>query len=418
MVFRSHSISRKNILRTPIPWVALLFLLLIVPHFKTAYIDTFDSADLLFNAARVASMLITVALYAVKGRRADARVGLLIVFELCLLLSTLLHGGAVVPFVSSYALGLGVYLLVDLYSDRPRMIVRVLFFIGELLVYVNLASMIIAPDGLYVSKLLGYYHNWVLGYKNQFLPFFICFATVAFLQMRYSRKRLRPAALIVAMLLSLVLGKSATSLIVMVIFVAGMMIAETRARLVFNPYLLAIVVVFAFFVIVLMSSSETISGLIAAIANRDVTFSGRTVIWGSVMDAIAQKPLFGWGVMSDESHIALIDHVEASSAHNFYLELLLSGGVVSLLVYGVFVVLVLKRLKSCEGTYAAKLCAVALFALGIAYMTEAYSNPIIFALFALAANVGEYANAEKESDLVVSSSKKRPPVATSLPVAN
>lgn len=401
MALRSHSISQKNILRTPIPWIALLFFALLFPHFKTAYVDTFDSADLLFNVARVISLFVTVALYVVKGHRADSRVGFLIAFEFCLLLSTLLQGGAVIPFVSSYVLGLGVYLLVDLYSSKPRMIVGILFFVGEVLVYANLISMIVAPDGLYVSKLLGYYHNWILGYKNQFLPFFICFATASFLKMRYSRKHLRPIALLAAMLFSLILGKSSTSLIVMVIFVIGMVMAETRMRLIFNPYLLAVIVVAVFFVVVLLSSSETISGFIAAVANRDVTFSGRTLIWSSVMDAIVQRPLLGWGVMPDADHITLLGHPEASSAHNFYLEVLLSGGFLALFVYGAFVVLVLKRLKSHEGSYASKLFAVALFALGIAYMTEAYSNPIIFVLFALASNVEKYAYAEKERPLAL-----------------
>ncbi|MCU7584833.1 O-antigen ligase family protein [Adlercreutzia muris] len=392
-------LSRRDVLRTPIPWGALLFFLLMVPHFKTAYIDTFASADLLFNIARIGSMLITIVLYVVKGHRADARVGVLVLFEMLLLLSTLVNEGSVVTFVSTYGLGLGVYLLVDLYSDSPRAVVAGIFFVGEVLVYLNLAAMILVPDGLYVSKLLGFYHNWVLGYKNQFLPFFICFATVAFLQMRYTGKRLRSVVLIAAMILSLILGRSATSLIVMVLFVFGMLIAETRAKFIFNPYLLAGVIVGAFFVIVLMSSSETISGLIASIANRDVTFSGRTIIWSSVMDAIAQKPLFGWGVLTDEAHIALIDYAEASTAHNFYLELLLSGGLVSFVAFLLFLILVLKKVKSCEGFYASKLFAAALFALGLAYMTEAYSNPILFALFAFAANADKYAQNEKSRRL-------------------
>ena len=388
-------LRRKDVLRTPVPWSALLFFLLIVPHFKTAYIDTFASADMLFNVARVASMLITIALYVAKGHRADVRVGVLVLFEMCLLLSTLVNEGSLVAFISTYGLGLGVYLLVDLYSDYPRAVVASVFFVGEVLVYLNLATMVLVPDGLYVSKLLGFYHNWVLGYKNQFLPFFICFATVAFLQMRYTGKRLRPTVLIAAMILSLILGRSATSLIVMVIFVFGMMIAETRAKLVFNPYFLAGVIVGAFFVIVLMSSSEMISGFIASIANRDVTFSGRTIIWLSVMDAIAQKPFLGWGVLTDEAHIALIDYAEASTAHNFYLEMLLSGGLSSFSAFLVFLILVLKKVKSCEGSYASKLFAMALFALGLAYMTEAYSNPILFALFAFAANADKYARGEK-----------------------
>ena len=109
----------------------------------------------------------------------------------------------------------------------------------------------------------------------------------------------------------------------------------------------------------------------------------------------AQKPFLGWGVLTDEAHIALIDYAEASTAHNFYLEMLLSGGLSSFSAFLVFLILVLKKVKSCEGSYASKLFAMALFALGLAYMTEAYSNPILFALFAFAANADKYARGEK-----------------------
>lgn len=391
MRYQTHSRNSEVLLHAFIPWGAVLFFILVFPHMKTAFFDTFDFFDTFFNVARVVSMLITIVLYVITGHHANACVGILVAFEAFLAFSTVINDESIVPFASTYALALGVYLLIDLYSDSPGTIVGVLLFVGELMVYSNLFAMILMPDGLYISKLLGYYHNWILGYKNQFLPFFICFTTIAFLEIKNNPKSLRPKLLIGAMVISLLLANSATSLIVIIFFLVAMGLIRTRIESFINPFVLIAIIILLFIVTVLMGSFEEFRGIIASVLNRDMTLSGRTLIWSAVFKAIAERPFLGWGVMSDEAHIALIEHAEASSSHDFYLELVLSGGVIALILFLLFIGMIYFRLEKHKDLYASKLFMISIFCLGVAYLTEAYSNPILFALFALAANVDKFA---------------------------
>ena len=72
-----------------------------------------------------------------------------------------------------------------------------------------------------------------------------------------------------------------------------------------------------------------------AVVGRDATFSGRTDIWRIVLEAIGQKPLFGYGY-----YAATVDFIRpllvgaigqaAVDAHNGYLDVMLGTGIVGL----------------------------------------------------------------------------------------
>jgi exopolysaccharide production protein ExoQ len=72
--------------------------------------------------------------------------------------------------------------------------------------------------------------------------------------------------------------------------------------------------------------------------DRDTSLTGRTDLWPYVMDAIAERPLVGWGYMAfwtpdgrDASYILNQIRWNAPNAHNGFLELALSLGVTGLI---------------------------------------------------------------------------------------
>ena len=72
-----------------------------------------------------------------------------------------------------------------------------------------------------------------------------------------------------------------------------------------------------------------------AVVGRDVTLTGRTDIWRIVLDAIWQKPLFGFGyyaATADFMRPLLVSEVGSAAvdAHNGYLDVLLGTGIVGL----------------------------------------------------------------------------------------
>ena len=379
----------------------LLFALLVLPFFKTSYIDHYEIPDLIFNIARVMASIAILVLTALAKRRIDKQTILLLVLFAWLLLMTAINEGPILDVVQYYGFGLCAFLLIGLFSKKPGIIIDVLFVLGEILVYTNLITQILFPDGLYVSKLLHNYHNWILGFKNQFLPFYLCFGVAAGLKIASGSKTVRPVALIVCMAVSMFLGKSASGIISFFIFLAIFAIVGFKRKIRINPAILFAITVIAFVLLVIVSDNEILLGTVASFSNKDATFTGRTSIWATAMTLIAARPLVGWGVMTDEAHIQLMGIPDAGSTHDYYLELMLSGGVVSIGLYIAFFVLMIVMLNKKKSSFAAQILAAALFALTIAFIVESFVNPVIFLLYGLACNVDSFVSPERqEGDLM------------------
>ncbi|WP_293883622.1 O-antigen ligase [Sphingomonas sp.] len=94
--------------------------------------------------------------------------------------------------------------------------------------------------------------------------------------------------------------------------------------------ILALVIVPMF--IVIYSQLETILGLFG----RDMTFTGRTSIWEIAPDAIAKRPLTGFGYASTtygDFMVELFRRFALFDPHNGYLNIILSTGFIGLLLF-------------------------------------------------------------------------------------
>ncbi len=97
-----------------------------------------------------------------------------------------------------------------------------------------------------------------------------------------------------------------------------------------------------------------ITAVVAAVAHEPLlellgksdTLTGRTRIWGAVLQLAGQHPVVGWGWISywvpwiapfDSSKFT-IGHVQYSQAHDAWLDILLQLGVVGLVVFALFVI--------------------------------------------------------------------------------
>lgn len=76
------------------------------------------------------------------------------------------------------------------------------------------------------------------------------------------------------------------------------------------------------------------------------TLSGRTILWGAVMPAIYQRPIFGHGYMSSEFLVFQVNQVAwaAPQLHDGFLEALYNGGIISLFAIVGIVILIPVRL--------------------------------------------------------------------------
>ena len=86
---------------------------------------------------------------------------------------------------------------------------------------------------------------------------------------------------------------------------------------------------------------------ISNISLSDSTSASRLVIWKYSFDSFIDKPIFGWGLENfDDSFNKYYDNTISEEwfdrAHNNYLDILITGGIISLLIYLIFIFFVFK----------------------------------------------------------------------------
>jgi len=375
-----------------------LYFLLLIPHLKLPYFNELPVIDLLFNGLRVLSTLSIFFIFVKRKEKISPALGAFLTLQGVLLLSTLVNQRSIYTFLAENFFQLAVFMLLGLLSAHGKKTIKGLFLIAEILTYLNLAAIIAFPGGLYISKILGYHHNWLLGYKNQMFSFFLSFLIVASLYNRCEQQSIRPYLLAAAILASTLLADSVTSTVTIGIYIVLWLLAERRrARGVnawsltaANAVLTAATMGFKYF-----------QPLLQARTGMALTISGRTIIWDRVAELIWQRPILGWGIMSNAESIAISGLEECTIAHNTLLQYLYTGGAAALLCFCAFNLFIIIKLYKHRDSYSGKILAIALFVLNVGGLVEVYSNPVVFMLYGLADN------AEKMPPLKMEKSRER-----------
>ena len=81
--------------------------------------------------------------------------------------------------------------------------------------------------------------------------------------------------------------------------------------------------------IVLTQSSNLFVAFISGMLGRSATFTGRSSLWRIALDKIAKRPLIGYGYTAGNIKI----WGGMYSSHNMFLEIILQGGLISMLLF-------------------------------------------------------------------------------------
>lgn len=134
-------------------------------------------------------------------------------------------------------------------------------------------------------------------------------------------------------LLCLLMSNNRMSMVALVICVAIWLAAKGNKALNIGLLCLAgLVVVFA-----VLAAPDVILGAMSRSGDVQeiATGTGRSQIWAVVLELVAQKPLLGHGYASAASILPLDPRLfsVAAHTHNMYLELLFSGGILSIILF-------------------------------------------------------------------------------------
>ena len=258
----------------------------------------------------------------------------------------------VIPMTSLYMVT--VYILFERYTKKDGKGWLITFIhILEILAVLNLLSVIIFPDGMYITYSSAvedgsYTSNWLMGYKNPMIRYLLpaCALSHIYSIVYDSKRKVQAWIFTAVVLITMILVKSGTGAIGIVVFIFFRLIyRKDLRRLVrfwslFKSFILAGIIDVIF---VLLRKQEIFSFIIDVLLNRSSSdLTGRTTIWDAALKVIAKSPIFGYG---DAVSDVLQEYIYAEHPHNYILYILMQAGIIGLFLVIAMVIAANRNLK-------------------------------------------------------------------------
>ncbi|AEV69361.1 O-antigen ligase family protein [Acetivibrio clariflavus] len=375
----------KEVIYRNVYIVSIMILFLIRP----AYLS--NSFDLLFQFGMYITCIIIVALYLLTNKKKNKML-LFFSYFAAILFSTVYQNGNVVEFIRSQLPILSACLLFYLWLDKsPETLLRAHAVI-EILTYINLATVIMFPNGLFQTNV--YSRNWFLGYQNTLIRTILPGVCLSFI---YSYKlhnkiSLRTFLLLVAAFVTVIKVNSSTSIVGLTVFISlFLIVSKVNRKKVYhfiNLFSGFIIVIAAnILIVVIQSNAKLISYVVENILQKDLTFTGRNIIWANSIELFLRHPIIGNGYLSEKDYQQFFDYVLATHPHNFILYQLTMGGILLFIIFCAIIVLSSYNLKNSSTIYSKiVLCTI------ISFMVMGISESLVstrlwWPMFVLAINI-------------------------------
>lgn len=345
----------------------------------------------------------------IKRNRMSNELLVIIIFEIWMLITTLLNFNLNESYDyiiwgrnALLTIGLALYIEKEA-SKNPQELIKSLYLLFSLYVYINFILIILFPEGLIIKSdyynINNYKFNIVnniyfLGHRNNTLLVFMPAMIISQLyHSLYDRKLFSHFLLITTVLCEAIYVGSASGIVgcfLLAVYFVGLHISKIKNILLKLTSLnLVISYIIIFFAIVVFRLQELFSYIIENILHRSVHFTGRTGLWDNAIKLIRESPIYGYGTHAGGNIIFF--NYRVWYAHNYIYDLLIQGGFISIVIIIVFIVNILIKIKRCKDSLLTSILSWGMFSLGIVALVESYYNFTNFTLiFIISYNINKF----------------------------
>lgn len=356
--------NKKNILKT-IGYIILLLPFFEIPYFKEMYPISEKVYQLLFILSSFVTLILVIS-----KKKYSKIINYIVLFLIILLGSTIYNSGSIMYCVN-YILNIIVLCFLTDFgvNNNTKPFLNGLEILLEILIIVNLFTIIAFPNGMYVNN-NGFYQNWLLGYKNSHILYIFPALLISFINSYKSKSKfeMKNYILLIISFISTILVNNSTGITGLAI-IAGYLIFRKKilSSNIFNIYNYIIINIVLFFSIVVFKVQNIFSFIIVDILHRDITFTDRIYVWEKAITTISEKKIFGWG------NISFIYTNNVHSTHNIILGVLFNAGVVGLISFILMLYKGFKKLWTYRNCEIVKFVSIFFFAYLLMMLTETYN---------------------------------------------
>jgi len=257
----------------------------------------------------------------------------LFLFYLSLIFSNYRNNSLELEEFIPMALAFSFFLFLNYCLDNRKNLLTFLFALKILTFFyiiVNLILIYIYPEGLPSLTVSEGRKFYLFGNTNTTTRYLIPCLMFSFLYDQLKSGKIGKANWLLLLLSWLTLIKvwAVTGMIGLFIFTIILVWKSNKYQL-FLIYIgmLIVSIISSLFLIIFKLESNILADILG-LFNKDMTFSYRDVLWMNAVDMIKQSPLWGYGSFTQEQMEMYIGN--KFSAHNYYLDVLLRGGMIAL----------------------------------------------------------------------------------------
>lgn len=331
---RMFSIRAHN-LRESIDY--LVIVLFVMPFIQTSYqifIPAVNTAVLVWKMAVIGvAILSTIGM----SKKIDKVLFSAIICNLYMVIPTFLNNGYYVKFFGYFIDSVGFLIVIKYLTIRyKRVFLSATKFFCRLMMYINFILLLVYPRGIYVEN-NGYLETryLFLGMDNQAAILLLTFIIII-----YAIEKSEPCLPkisfyidVAVFSISIVLVWCGNSIVGIMGFLGAMLFQKiTKKKITIND---SVKVLFFLFVFInLFQGFRLFSVFIVTLLGKDMTLSGRVMIWENGIKEWLKYPIFGHGYQTSEAFVSFSNiSGYVRGAHNQILNILLHGGIVFLLCY-------------------------------------------------------------------------------------
>ena len=366
----------------------LICFILLMPIFQPIYLDYITTNFHFYTLLQYAS-LAYILIGLVQRRTRLSNVSLLaIIMQLWILLATIIGNGY---FNEAFRLCRCIaytFLVFDFYKDQFELLLKQLLLHSEICIYANLFTLLIAPNGFLSrnNSAYGMTQEWFLGADAYFIMWILPALVIAWIYAFRFKRNKRAIIISLASIVTEIIRGSGTGMVAVSVFFIVMLLPFVKKFL--TPLRCACIGAIIFVSIILFRRTDFVSPILDLLG-KDMTFTGRLTIWDNAISCILNKPIFGYGVLTNDTMVNFLGRSStgiwagATHCHCQFLQIAFQGGFIALLLLISIIGIDIYKCTKIWPNRMAQMAGVSIAIYIIMSITEVFSFPIMYMIFPL-----------------------------------
>lgn len=304
-------------------------------------------------------------------------------FQLPIIVSTIIYKGDIrtaLVYAASYVTV--VILSSQIYKNKS--ILKGMYSALGIYIFFNLLSILIFPNGMYLSREGMMQWNWIIGYKTEFPIYLIPFICISLLEYMRTKEYKYIFYFFLAGCQPFIVWTVGAMICVSAIG-AGYFLCKRESshiRKYISVKIILILFLIANILLVGFNAYKSWGWLITSVFKKDITLSKREYIWRVFLEAIKESPIFGYG--NEYDAYTLSKTAIAPYAHNYLLNLIYISGTFGAMCFLLFLIWLANKTTRDKGKDYYLICTICLGGFLVGCLFESWEMlqaiPLLFAL--------------------------------------